>query len=586
MSKPVVICIDDEPTILQSLKAELKRVLGNDCMIETAEGGAEALDLLAELQRDRCEVALVLADYIMPGMKGDDLLRLIHERSPHTLNIMLTGQADMAALGNAIRHAKLYRYISKPWNAEELRFTVVEAVRNYLRDRQIEAQNAELQATNHALEETVRHLRQLEMELQQSEAKLSVQLQTAYDSEATLKQITEKVRDSLDETQILQGAVEALAQALKVGCCNAALFDLEYKTSTIYYEFAPSIPASQGRVSQMDDFPEIYDQLLQGWHFQFCSLLPHPWRGRGAMVVCPIADDQGVLGDLWLVNQSGEAFDDREINLVQHVATQCAIALRQARLFQRSQAQVAELERLSQLKDDFLSTVSHELRSPLSNIKMAIQMLEVTLEQEAYTLVPDVPQVQGKPIDDNRWRYLQILKDECQREISLVTNLLDLARLDAGTEALNLTMIDLKPWLLKISQPYWERAIAQQQQLERVFAAENLAVKTDPSYLERIVGELLNNACKYTPAEGLITVEVMREGSTGVMRVINSGVEIPVGERDRIFDKFYRVPKNDPWKHGGTGLGLALVKRLIERIGATIEVDSFDNRTIFTVRFA
>jgi signal transduction histidine kinase len=587
MSKPVVICIDDEPAVLQSLKTELKRVLENNCVIETAEGGIEALELLEELQRDRCEVALVLADYIMPGMKGDDLLRLIHERSPHTLNIMLTGQADMVALGNAIRHAKLYRYIAKPWNAEDLQFTVVEAVRNYLQDRQLDVQNAQLQATNQALEETVRHLRQLEMELQQSEAKLSVQLQTAYDSEATLKQITEKVRDSLDENQILQGAVEALAQALKVGCCNAALFDLEHKTSTIYYEFAPSIPASQGHVSQMDAFPEIYDQLLQGWHFQFCSLLPHPWRGQVSMLVCPIADDQGVLGDLWLVNQARKPFDDREINLVQHVATQCAIALRQARLFQRSQAQVAELERLSQLKDDFLSTVSHELRSPLSNIKMAIQMLEVTLEQESYALVPEVPMSQfGKPIDDNRWRYLQILKDECQREISLVTNLLDLARLDAGTEALNLTMIDLKPWLLKISQPYWERASGQQQQLERVFAEENLVVTTDPSYLERIVGELLNNACKYTPAEGLITVEVMREGKNQVMRVINSGVEIPVDERDRIFDKFYRVPKNDPWKHGGTGLGLALVKRLIERIGATIEVESFDNRTIFTVRFA
>jgi signal transduction histidine kinase/FixJ family two-component response regulator len=586
MSKPVVICIDDEPAVLQSLKTELKRVLENNCVIETAEGGAEALELLEELQRDHCEVALVLADYIMPGIKGDELLRLIHERSPHTLNIMLTGQADMAALGNAIRHAKLYRYIAKPWNAEDLRFTVVEAVRNYVQDRQLEAQNAQLQATNRALEETVRHLRQLEIELQQSEAKLSVQLQTAYDSEATLKQITEKVRDSLDEHQILQGAVEALAQGLKVNCCNAALFDLEYKTSTIYYEFALSVPPSQGRVSQMDDFPEIYEQLLQGWHFQFCSLLPHPWRGQVSMLVCPIADDQGVLGDLWLVNQLGESFDDREMNLVQHVATQCAIALRQARLFQRSQAQVAELERLSQLKDDFLSTVSHELRSPLSNIKMAIQMLEVTMEQESSVLVPDMPIAQGKPIDDSRWRYLQILKDECQREISLVTNLLDLARLDAGTEALNLMRIDLKSWLLKISQPYCERAIAQQQRLERVFVEEDLTVMTDSSYLERIVGELLNNACKYTPPEGLITIEVTREGTNRVMRVINSGVEIPVGERDRIFDKFYRVPKNDPWKHGGTGLGLALVKKLVERIGATIEVESVNNRTIFTVKFA
>jgi signal transduction histidine kinase len=589
MSKPVVICIDDEPAILQSLKVELRRALGNECTIETAEGGSEALELLEELQRDRHEVALVLVDYIMPGIKGDDLLRQIHERSPRTFKIMLTGQADMVALENAIRHANLYRYIAKPWNPDDLRLTAVEAVRAYLQDRQLESQNSKLQKTNQALEATVQHLRQLEIELQKSEAKLSVQLQTAYDSDATLKKITEKVRDSLDENQILQGAVEALAQSLKVGCCNAALFNLGQGTSTICYEFATSVPPSQGRVSQMNDFPEIYDQLLKGWHFQFCSLLPHPWRGQVSMLVCPIADDQGVLGDLWLVNQTGEKFDDREVNLVQHVATQCAIALRQARLFQRSQAQVAELERLSQLKDDFLSTVSHELRSPLANIKMAIQMLEVTLAEESYALVSDaLPKAQlieNAFLSNNKGRYLQILKDECQREISLVTNLLDLARLDAGTEVLNPTRIDLMPWLTQISQPYRERAIAQQQQLKIVSAEQTLFLSTDPSYLERIVGELLNNACKYTPADGFITIEVMRSGTGRVLRVMNSGVEIPAEERDRIFDKFYRIPKHDPWKHGGTGLGLALVKRLTERIGATIEVESACNKTAFTLCF-
>jgi signal transduction histidine kinase len=250
------------------------------------------------------------------------------------------------------------------------------------------------------------------------------------------------------------------------------------------------------------------------------------------------------------------------------------------------------LERLSQLKDDFLSTVSHELRSPLSNIKMAIQMLELTLEKESYALTPENFNL---PISKstfnartfgNKARYLQILKDECQREISLVNDLLDLARLDAGTEALNPITIELKPWLARISQPYHERAIAQQQQLKILVTEENLVLTTDLSYLERIVGELLNNACKYTPAEGVITVEVMEDERGRVIRVINSGVEISSNERDRIFEKFYRVPKNDPWKHGGTGLGLALVKRFTERINATVEVESANNQTIFTVRFS
>jgi signal transduction histidine kinase len=282
------------------------------------------------------------------------------------------------------------------------------------------------------------------------------------------------------------------------------------------------------------------------------------------------------LGDLWLVNQAVTGFDDREISLVQHVATQCAIALRQALLFQQSQAQVAELERLSQLKDDFLSTVSHELRSPLSNIKMAIQMLEVTLETES-----EPPPVLE---ESNLGRYLQILKDECQREISLINDLLDLARLDAATEPLVPTRINLQTWLAQIVPPFEERAIAQDQRL-RVVTKDNLSLKTDLSRLERIVGELLNNACKYTPPKGFMMVEVTQEKTELVIRVSNSGVEIPEDERDRVFDKFYRIPKNDPWKHGGTGLGLALVKKLTERIGATIEVESATGQTIFAIRF-
>jgi signal transduction histidine kinase len=220
---------------------------------------------------------------------------------------------------------------------------------------------------------------------------------------------------------------------------------------------------------------------------------------------------------------------------------------------------------------------------------MAIQMLEVTLEKDPDSKDEETLRPFQSTLDvhtaDNRGRYLQILKDECQREISLVNDLLDLARLDAGTEALNPTTLDLQSWLARITQPYYERAIAQRQQFKIFLNEENMTLTTDPSYLERIVGELLNNACKYTPAEGLITVEVMRQRGL-VMRVINMGVEISTNERDRIFDKFYRIPKNDPWKHGGTGLGLALVKKLVERIDATIEVESGKNQTIFTVRFS
>ena len=145
MSKPVIICVDDEPTVLESLKIELKRVLGDSCLVETADGGEEALELIEELQEEDYEVALVVVDYIMPDIKGDELLREIHARSPHTLNIMLSGQADLQAVSNAIREAKLFRYIAKPWQPEDLSSSVIEAIQSFLQDRKLEAQTAQLQ---------------------------------------------------------------------------------------------------------------------------------------------------------------------------------------------------------------------------------------------------------------------------------------------------------------------------------------------------------------------------------------------------------------------------------------------------------
>ncbi|MFB2937661.1 response regulator [Aerosakkonemataceae cyanobacterium BLCC-F154] len=155
MKKPIVLCVDDEVTILDSLKIELKAILGNDYLIETAECGADALELIEELVADNYQIALVISDYIMPDLKGDELLRLIHELIPETLKILLTGQADLEAVGNAIKYARLYRYIAKPWQTEDLKLTVKEAVHSYFLSQQLAEQNAQLQQMNQKLESIV-----------------------------------------------------------------------------------------------------------------------------------------------------------------------------------------------------------------------------------------------------------------------------------------------------------------------------------------------------------------------------------------------------------------------------------------------
>lgn len=437
--------------------------------------------------------------------------------------------------------------------------------------------------TSDSHEQRYRQVQEFTANLERQVQQRTAQLQLASEFETTLKRITDKVRDSLDEAQILQTVVQELGTGMGVNSCNAAIYDQEAGTSTICYEYNPPIVPLQGLQSRLANYPEIYNQLLAGECFQFCFLRPNPVRGRTAILACPIIDDQKVLGDLWLIADRDYGFKDLEVRLVQQVANQSAIALRQSRLYQAAQEQVLELERLNRLKDDFLSSVSHELRTPMSNMKIAIRMLEIQLKPL------EVFQAKASPLQ----RYIKVLREECDREITLINTLLDLSRLDAGMGSLTLnTVTNLSTWVLRLIEPFRDRVQVQQQRLEVAIAADLPPLTTDLSLLESILLELLNNACKYTPTAETISISIQAvqhpaESSTEPrlcqISITNSGVEIAAAEQPYLFDKFYRVPGLDPWKYSGTGLGLALVKRQVEQLGGQIELTSQNKTTTFIV---
>jgi signal transduction histidine kinase len=422
----------------------------------------------------------------------------------------------------------------------------------------------------------------LESQVQQQTA----QLQKFLDFEATLKRISDDVRDTLDEKQILQTAVWELAVVLNTHCCNTGLYDAQLATSTIAYEYTQNIDTVQGQVIQMQDFPEGYQQLLQGQHFQFCEL-GSQWRAPLAMLACPICDDRGTIGDLWLFKQLEAGFDDLEIRLVQQVANQCAIAIRQARLFQSAQAKIQELETLNRYKDDFLGTVFHELRTPLANMKMAIQMLGTILLRDRSALAqPKQLEVISTKVN----RYLQILHNECDRELNLINKLLDL-QISGNAQPLVLTAIQLQDWLPQFVEPFQVRSSNYKQSLLLDIPPDLPRLICEPSSLSRIMAELLNNACKYTPAgeKILVRAKVLQAwdaASVPMMQidVSNWGVEIPASEIPRIFEKFYRIRAHDVWNQGGTGLGLALVEQLVTRLGGKISVESLARQTCFIVK--
>ena len=131
MSKPVILCVDDERIILSSLKSQLLNDLGDSYQIELAESGEEALEIIEELYESRVEVPLVIADQIMGGMYGDELLARIKGLLPDTHSVMLTGQASAESVGEAVNKAGLFRYIAKPWEEDDLLLTVKTALQSY-----------------------------------------------------------------------------------------------------------------------------------------------------------------------------------------------------------------------------------------------------------------------------------------------------------------------------------------------------------------------------------------------------------------------------------------------------------------------
>jgi YesN/AraC family two-component response regulator len=174
-AKKVILCVDDERMVLTSLKAQLKRGLGPDYVIETAQSGEEALEIIDEIQTEGADLPLVISDQIMPGCKGDDLLIIIQKRLPRSLSIMLTGHATAEAIGRALNFGRLYRYIAKPWEEVDLILTVSEAVRSYYQAQIIEEQQMELSRLvtqlreyNETLEQRVKD-RTAEIELKNKE---------------------------------------------------------------------------------------------------------------------------------------------------------------------------------------------------------------------------------------------------------------------------------------------------------------------------------------------------------------------------------------------------------------------------------
>lgn len=150
-----VLCVDDDATVLNALRTLLCKHLGSGYVVEVAESGDEALEIQEELHQQGHELCVIISDFIMPGMHGDELLVRMHRLSPNTIKILLTGQSEMAGVKRAINDANLYRFLEKPFDNDDIVLTVRTAIRAYTQQCTLERQNQELRQINATLEQLV-----------------------------------------------------------------------------------------------------------------------------------------------------------------------------------------------------------------------------------------------------------------------------------------------------------------------------------------------------------------------------------------------------------------------------------------------
>ena len=229
---------------------------------------------------------------------------------------------------------------------------------------------------------------------------------------------------------------------------------------------------------------------------------------------------------------------------------------------------ISDLRRADRVRRDFVANVSHELRTPLTAIRGYVEAL-----------------LDDPPAPDESRRFLEIIARHTSRMERLVKDLLRLARLDAGQEPPELVECDLGSVLQAVTNELSGPIDQRQSQVEIAIAPEARNLVSDPAKLHDILRNLIENAVTYAPEGGRVRVEAEREADATVLRVLDNGPGIPPADLSRVFERFYRVDKSRSRAPGGTGIGLAIVKHLVELLGGTVTAGSRDEGgAVFTLR--
>jgi signal transduction histidine kinase len=557
-----ILMVDDSPTNLLALESILH---GTERNLVSASSGDDALRYLLDN-----EVAVILMDVYMPGLDGLETAELIRgrDRSRNIPIIFLT--ADSTGGRHLSRGYSLgaVDYIVKPIEPDILRSKVAVFVELFKKTQEIKRQAELLEEKNLELENA--NLARLNMLID-----LGQELAAEHHPARVLESFCREARSIVGAQESAVGMLEDDGETLRY-----------------FFRFAASADDPTD-----DRVPQVVERALR-----YLVIKRRPLRlsdsddllrtnGETAGLVrsflgAPIFSATGVCGWVYLLNKlNADDFSEADERLAATLATQVASAYENAMLYTNAQRHASELlleiterrqaeeeraqmlvrekaaraeaEQANRTKDEFLATLSHELRTPLSAILGWSHLVRT-----------------GKLDDAQMSRAFETIERNARSQSQLIDDLLDVSRIITGKLQIEARPVDLFAVIEAASDAVRPAIEAKEIQFETMLDTDACFVPGDINRLQQIFWNLFSNATKFTPARGQVRVEAKRSGERVRIAVKDSGIGITPEFLPYIFDRFRQADGSTTRLHGGLGLGLSIVKHLIQLHNGAIEVES------------
>jgi signal transduction histidine kinase/DNA-binding response OmpR family regulator len=566
-----ILIVDDDPALLEALPENIRNRMG-DIEVDTADSGNRALTLIAEVDYDA-----IVTDIKMPELDGLSLLEKARQLRPDTPTLLITGHGERDLTVRALRGGA-YDFIEKPIERDHFIASLGRAIQARQLKRQVNEQKQAL--SRHAgqlermVQERTRELlaaNQAKDEFLKARDRALVEAQRAHERLSFLAEATRVLVTSLDTTETLGRVAHVLVPTLADYCLiSMVMKNGNFRLATLAHQdthrqdllqqlserIAPDrLPASHPMMRVyhtrhtmlFEDFSGREKWLEADQDY----LAAHQALGGRSVMIVPLAAHGQTLGVMTLGRlEERDPFQHDDLELGEELARRTALAVANARLY--SDAQDA-----NRLKDEFLATVSHELRTPLTAILGWAQML------------------QGGTLDETTGqRALGSIERNAKFQSHLIEDLLDISRISTGKLRLDVRPLELAPIIEAAVDAVRPAADAKAIRLEKIIDWKAGLISGDSDRLQQVVWNLLTNATKFTPRDGCVRITLKRQSAHVQIEVTDTGQGISPEFLPYMFDLFRQGDSSITRSHGGLGLGLAIVRHLVEMHGGSVHAHS------------